>query len=183
MTITSILPTPNPNALKFVADRILKAEGNSNYIVPSQCSHNSLALEIFKLRGVDQIHIFQNTITITKFSYIPWEDLRQKIQDVLEKELLTHQPFYQDPDPEKERRAALSEELMVIEEILDRTIRPALQMDGGDLQCLSYQNHQLLIRYQGACGTCPSSSAGTLEAIKGQLRSEYDPEIEVIIAS
>ena len=47
---------------------------------------------------------------------------------------------------------------------------------------MSYEDHVLVVKYQGACGTCPSSATGTLEAIKGILRDEYDPEIEVYIA-
>jgi Fe-S cluster biogenesis protein NfuA len=55
-------------------------------------------------------------------------------------------------------------------------------MDGGDLQTLNYEDHILLVRYVGACGTCPSSTTGTLDAIKHILRDEYDPEIDVYIA-
>ena len=69
-----------------------------------------------------------------------------------------------------------------IEEILDRRIRPGLQGDGGDLKVLSYNDNVLLVQYQGACGTCPSSTTGTLEAIRAILQDEYDPEIEVYIA-
>jgi len=38
----------------------------------------------------------------------------------------------------------------------------------------------LYVSYQGACGTCPSSTTGTLMAIEGILREQYNPEIEVI---
>ena len=72
--------------------------------------------------------------------------------------------------------------LKVIEEILDRTISPGLQADGGDVQAISLEDDVLLVRYQGACGTCPSSTTGTLEAIKSILRNEYKPEIDVYIA-
>ena len=73
-------------------------------------------------------------------------------------------------------------ELKKIEEILDRTVRPGLQGDGGDIQTLSLDNKVLMVKYQGACGTCPSASTGTLEAIKSILRDEYDPELDVYIA-
>ena len=82
----------------------------------------------------------------------------------------------------KERRKNLPAELIQIEEILDRRIRPGLQGDGGDLKVLSYNDNVLLVQYQGACGTCPSSTTGTLEAIRAILQDEYDPEIEVYIA-
>ena len=35
------------------------------------------------------------------------------------------------------------------------------------------------IRYQGACGGCPSSTGGTLRVIENHLKSQLDPEIKV----
>ncbi|PJA96498.1 MAG: thioredoxin, partial [Ignavibacteriales bacterium CG_4_9_14_3_um_filter_34_10] len=40
----------------------------------------------------------------------------------------------------------------------------------------------LFIRYQGACGSCPSSIRGTLVAIENLLKRELDPTIEVVSA-
>lgn len=37
----------------------------------------------------------------------------------------------------------------------------------------------LFIRYQGACGSCPSSTTGTLMAIQNLLQSEIDEELVV----
>ncbi|MGZ3691140.1 MAG: NifU family protein [Pseudobdellovibrio sp.] len=34
--------------------------------------------------------------------------------------------------------------------------------------------------YQGACGTCPSSTSGTLMAIEGILKDEFNPSVEVV---
>jgi NFU1 iron-sulfur cluster scaffold homolog, mitochondrial len=175
-------PTPNPNALKFIADRPVKAEGSSTYRTPMECEQNPLARSLFMIRGVDQLHFFDNVITVTKFNFEDWEGLEQEILELLHKEIPQHNPEYYDPDPKAERRKALSAELQQIEAILDRTIRPGLQADGGDIETLSLEDHILLVRYQGACGTCPSSTTGTLEAIKGILRDEFDPEIQVYIA-
>ena len=41
--------------------------------------------------------------------------------------------------------------------------------------------NQLIVHYQGACGTCPSSISGTLRGIQNLLRS-IEPEIEVVLA-
>lgn len=177
-----VQPTPNPNALKFILDRPVKIEGNSTYTTPSQCGENKLALHLFAIRGVDQLHFFDNMITVTKFNYEDWEAIENQIIDCLKENITDHNPDYYDPDPEAERRKKLSPELLKIEEILDKTIRPGLQGDGGDIVALSYEDHILLVKYQGACGTCPSSATGTLEAIKSILRDEFDPEIDVFIA-
>lgn len=173
--------TPNPNALKFVCSKALKKEGNSTYRSPNECAENNLAIELFKIRGVDQIHFFDNVVTITKFSYQDWEQVEKEVITCLQTHLPAHNPDYFDPDPEAERRRNLPAEQQEIENILDKTIRPGLQGDGGDIQTVSYQNNVLLVQYQGACGTCPSSTTGTLEAIRSILRDQYNPEIEVYI--
>ena len=70
--------------------------------------------------------------------------------------------------------------LLRINEILDEKVRPALMGDGGYLEIIGLSDHTLSIRYQGACGSCPSSLTGTLMAIEGMLKQEVDPELEVI---
>jgi len=70
--------------------------------------------------------------------------------------------------------------LLRINEILDEKVRPALMGDGGYLEVLGLQEHTLSIRYQGACGSCPSSLTGTLMAIESMLKQEVDPDLEVI---
>lgn len=177
-----IQPTPNPNALKFILNMPVKNNGNSTYKSPSECADNHLALELFKVRGVDQLHFFENVIAITKFSYEDWDSVETNVMKVLQHEMPKHNADYNDPNPEAERRNNLSPELQQIEAILDKTIRPGLQGDGGDIQALTYQDNILMVKYQGACGTCPSSTTGTLEAIKAILRDELNPEIEVYIA-
>lgn len=177
-----IQPTPNPNALKFILNYPVKNQGNSTYKSPSECGENKLALELFKVRGIDQLHFFENVIAVTKFSYEDWNNVEVGITKALKEFMPTHNPDYNDPNPEADRRKNLSPELQQIEAILDKTIRPGLQGDGGDIQALTYQDNILMVKYQGACGTCPSSTTGTLEAIKSILRDELNPDIEVYIA-
>jgi Fe-S cluster biogenesis protein NfuA len=177
-----IEPTPNPNALKFILNIPVKNQGSSTYRTPAECGENILALELFKQRGIDQLHFFENVISVTKFSYEDWDSVEKSITAVLKNHAPSHDANYNDPNPEEERRNNLSPELLEIEKILDKTIRPGLQGDGGDIQALTYKENILMVKYQGACGTCPSSATGTLEAIRAILRDEYNPEIEVYIA-
>ena len=75
--------------------------------------------------------------------------------------------------------SSASSEIEKINEVLNQTIRPSLQMDGGDLKLISYDNNVLKIRYQGACGSCPNAMFGTLQAIEGVLKERYNPNIVV----
>jgi NFU1 iron-sulfur cluster scaffold homolog, mitochondrial len=76
--------------------------------------------------------------------------------------------------------AADNPKLAEIEAILDDRIRPYLAGDGGWLEVVDLTDKILQIRYEGACGSCPSSLTGTLMAIENMIKEEIDPEIEVI---
>jgi Fe-S cluster biogenesis protein NfuA len=182
--MTNILtqPTPNPNAIKFILHKDVKTDGKTSFKNPKQAKEVPLAASLFDLRGVDQVHFFQNVITISKFTFEPWDTLEPAVMTQIESLIDDHNPNFVDHDPEVERRKNLSGDMLSIEQILDRRIRPGLQGDGGDLKVLSYNEKVLIVQYQGACGTCPSSTTGTLEAIRGILQDEFDPEIEVYIA-
>lgn len=180
-------PTPNPNALKFICPNAVTNRGKVSIKEPAQCLHVPLARELFELRGVDQLHFFEQVITVSKFSFEPWDELEGKVLKVLNEYLPAHDADFVIEGPAGSQqtvvdRSHLSPELQQIEEILDQKIRPGLQGDGGDLLCLSFEHPVLLIRYQGACGSCPSSTMGTLEAIRQILKDDFNPAIEVYIA-
>lgn len=178
--LISIQDTPNPNAWKFVLDRPVLLEGKATYSAPAEAEGNRLALDLLALDSVKQVHFFQNVITITaRFDADP-DAVQQSAIAVIQTRMPVHNPAFGVQDSKKARRESLSPELQKIEEILDRTIRPGLQGDGGDIDIVKYEENKLWVMYQGACGTCPSSTAGTLMAIEGILRDEFDPGIEVI---
>ncbi|MES2525771.1 MAG: NifU family protein [Bdellovibrionota bacterium] len=177
-----VQPTPNPNALKFITEKDVKTEGKVSFKTPQDCREVPLAAALFDLRGVDQIHFFQNVITVSKFSFEDWESLEPAIQTCIESFIDDHNPEFKVFDPEADRRNNLSPELRAVEEILDKRIRPGLQGDGGDLVVKDFKDNVLIVKYQGACGTCPSSTTGTLEAIRSILRDEVNPDIEVYLA-
>jgi len=80
-------------------------------------------------------------------------------------------------------RPELDENDAVIQDVrrvLAAAILPALAADGGGLDIVGRHEKQIMIRYQGACTSCPSGLTGTLMAIEGILRKEVDPEIVVI---
>ncbi len=178
----TIQPTPNPNALKFILNRDVKTDGKVSFKTPQDCKDVPLALCLFDLRGVDQIHFFQNVITISKFSFEDWDALEPAVQTCIENFIDDHDPNFKVFDPEASRRENLSPELQQIETILDKRIRPGLQGDGGDLVVKDFKDNVLIVKYQGACGTCPSSTTGTLEAIRSILREEVNQDIEVYLA-
>lgn len=175
-----IQPTPNPNAWKFVLDRPVLLEGKATYADAPEAANNVLARSLFEIPDVRQVHFFQNVITITNNFDADVEELHKAIVAVIQTRLPVHNPAQTQRDERKMDRSRLPEGLRQIEEILDRTIRPGLQGDGGDIAVMKYEENKLYVHYEGACGTCPSATSGTLMAIEGILRDEYNPQIEVI---
>lgn len=172
--------TPNPAAWKFVLDRPVLTEGKATYSNIEEAAQNHLATGIFEISGVKQVHFFQNVITVTHSFDADSEEIQKAVCAVIQARMAVHNPNQTPIDEKKLRRQNQSPEVQQIEEILDRTVRPGLQGDGGDLDIVSYADNKLTVFYQGACGTCPSSTTGTLMAIEGILRDEFNPDIEVI---
>jgi hypothetical protein len=113
----NVEPTPNPNALKFICDTYIRNEGKVSFKDPMDCLDIPLAKELFNIRGVDQIHFFQNVITVSKFSFEPWDELEPKILSKIQELAPSHDPNFSVYDPEFDRRKALTPELLEIENI------------------------------------------------------------------
>lgn len=177
-----IQSTPNPLARKYILNQDLKKEGRVSYQKPSECRHVPLAEGLINIEGVTQVHFFENVLTVTQDGAHEWSTLDQKVQSLVQNKIGSHDCGFENyPETTKESGAALSPELAIIDEILDRTIRPGLQMDGGDVEPLDLDGHILTVRYLGACGGCPSSVTGTLQAITQVLRDEFHNELEVVV--
>ena len=179
--------TPNPNALKFVLNVPVKAEGNVTYKNIGQCQHNPLAKAIFELSNfIKEVYFFDNYITVTQDGTADWDELEEKIRTTIMAKAKDHDPnFIIEEAPKKQAAAAAAQdnpEISRINAILDETVRPALQMDGGDIQVVGYEGNTVKVFYQGACGSCPSSSMGTMQAIENILKDQFNPEITVELA-
>jgi NFU1 iron-sulfur cluster scaffold homolog, mitochondrial len=172
--------TPNPSAIKFIINFALKSAGNATFTSQEQCAHLPLAAAFFTIPGVEQIYFFQNTVTVTHTDELPADMVKDHVKAIIKTRLSIHNPDFESLEEKKTKekpdRSHLSPERLEIEEILDRTIRPGLQSDGGDIEVVDFQNNEVKIMYQGACGGCPSSMMGTLEAIQSILRNEMKNE-------
>lgn len=171
--------TPNPNAWKFILDRPVLNEGKATYADAQEASQNKLAASLFEVPDVRQVHFFQNVITVTHNFDADVERVQKDVISMIQTRWVLHNPNQTPVEEKKMQRSSLPEDIRKIEEILDRTIRPGLQGDGGDLTVVKFEDGKLYVHYEGACGTCPSSTSGTLMAIEGILRDELNEPIEV----
>ncbi|NTV29650.1 MAG: NifU family protein [Candidatus Omnitrophica bacterium] len=179
----SIQPTPNPNALKFVLNvpaksrdsAVFKSSGADAGAVP-------LAEALLKLPAVTEVYFSGYFITVTQSGSADWDVLEKAVRKVILENIGKHNPDFELKRSSSATPVKAQGELGKIEDILDRTIRPALQRDGGDLQVMSLEGKVLTISYQGACGCCPHAAMGTLYAIQNILRDQYDPELVIEMA-
>lgn len=76
------------------------------------------------------------------------------------------------------------EQLELIQDAIDRYIRPILVKDGGDMFILDYINKpeiELRLAYQGACAGCSLGATSTYELIKNTLSQVIDENIKIYI--
>lgn len=178
--------TPNPFALKFIANQAFKNEGKVTFYNKVEAENLPLVRDLFDIEGVKQVYLFQNTITITHDGMMMDEDFSKQVTAVLHSRYPIHDPNFkaqeEDSSFKKSERPQHNDPLLMqMEEVLDRTIRPGLQADGGDIEILKLDGNELYIAYQGACGGCPSSMMGTLDAIQGILRHELPMQDLIVI--
>lgn len=189
--------TPNPAAIKFVANKVLVPYGATvEYKNPEECSEAPLARVLFSFPFVESVFMSSNFVSITKKDFIEWDEIVRELRDYLTNYLQAGQPIFHKPPtktqhvthkedgsteqikltatPENER-----EEKIV--NILEEYVRPAVESDGGAIHFKSFDNGTLTVRLSGACSGCPSSS----QTLKGGIENifkKFMPEVQEVVA-
>ena len=68
-----------------------------------------------------------------------------------------------------------------IEEVLNEKIRPAVAMDGGDIQLKSYKDGVAEVMLKGSCAGCPSSAVTLKQGVERMIK-HYVPEVNSVTA-
>jgi Fe-S cluster biogenesis protein NfuA len=182
--IADIQETPNPNAVKFLLKEPVSAGTSHSFKNSEAAANDELAKSLFDVGDVVSVFYMDKMITVEKTDEAEWDE----ILPALAVPIRAAQPVagarsaavaavggaiaaavsYDDP------------KLREIDALLDERIRPYLAGDGGWLEIVGLEGNMLRIRYEGACGSCPSSLTGTLMAIENMIKDEIDPDIEVV---
>src|SRR5687768_13148501 len=181
--ISDIEETPNPNAVKFILREPVSNGVARQYGSAEQAVNDPLAKSLFEVGNVVSVFYMDRMITVEKVDEADWDDLLPALAVPIRATEAVNAPAAAAAAAVGGAIAAITSDdprLVKINEILDERVRPALMGDGGYLEVLGLSDHTLSIRYQGACGSCPSSLTGTLMAIEGMLKQEVDPDLEVI---
>jgi len=184
--IADIQETPNPNAVKFILKEAVSHGTSHSFKKREDAVGNQLAESLFDVGNVVSIFYMDKMITVEKTDEVEWDtilpDLAVPIRAAESVSVSNGNGNAAAAVGGAIAAAAASDDPKVreIEAILDERIRPYLAGDGGWLEVVELAGNTLRIRYEGACGSCPSSLTGTLMAIENMIKEEIDPEIEVV---
>ena len=186
--IDNIEETPNPNAVKFILKEPVTNGTTRSFHSAGEAEDDPLGRALFEVGEVVSVFYMDKMVTVEKEESADWDDLLPRLAVPIRAaegaggRAAAAAASVAGESVGGALGALMSDDprLMRINEILDERIRPALAGDGGWLEVLGLKENRLSIRYQGACGSCPSSLSGTLMAIEGMIRQEVDPEIEVV---
>jgi NFU1 iron-sulfur cluster scaffold homolog, mitochondrial len=192
--VLRIQPTPNPDAFQFILNGKVIDSGTKTFDSPDDAGENLMAQAVFDIFGVQSIFIKENFVTITKSNTVGWHTIMEKIGGTIETHLLHYEngdeadgpkgdndihPVLEDFKKEEFFNYNIDRKTEVINALLDVAIRPALANDGGGINLISVEDKTIKVHYQGACGSCPSSTTGTLQYIEQFLKEAIHPDVEV----
>jgi len=181
--IADIQETPNPNAVKFILKEPVSHGTSHSFKSIADGQSDELAKSIFDVGEVVSVFYMDKMITVEKTDEAEWDEILPAIAvPIRAAETAARTNGNGAAAVGGAIAAAVGEndpKLREIEALLDERIRPYLAGDGGWLEIIELADQTLRIRYEGACGSCPSSLTGTLMAIENMIREEIDPEISV----
>jgi Fe-S cluster biogenesis protein NfuA len=176
--IADIEYTPNPNAVKFILREPITSGSSRSFQNAQSAQADPLASALFAVGNVTSVFYMDRFITVNKDDEAPWEEMLKKLAEPIRAAPTASEPLAQAQTPGY--TPGENPLLDRINQVLDEKVRPGLAGDGGGLEIIGLDDKKLLIRYQGACGSCPSSIGGTMMAIEYMLKEDVDPDIEIV---
>lgn len=185
--------TPNPDSLKFVTNRMIY-KGTADFREEELAKEWSpLATELFEMPFVKGVYICNNFVTITKEFNYDWADIMLKVKEYLKGYIGDEKPIIKDgfeeamAKIEEERGASYdyteneAEIVKKIKDLIDTHVKPAVEMDGGNIEFKSWDQGKVTLVMQGACSGCPSSTVTLKQGIEGMLQRMI-PEVKEVVA-
>ena len=184
--------TPNPEAAQFIMSEDVIRKGTKTFQSANEAQGDALAEALFKIYGVENVFVKENFVTVTKSPVVGWTTIMEPIQETLEQHFSFYETCDEDEKPKVESSDILEQvdvedfpkltgeqKCDIINAMLDHAIRPALANDGGGITLLAVEDNVVKVHYQGACGTCPSSTTGTLQYIETFLQDTLSKDLTV----
>lgn len=177
--------TPNPNALKFIPKQF-SIDKTYRFTSIKEAERSTLAYRIFNLDGIAEVFFGMDFISITVQDVKFWPQIRPVIIAYITEYLASEMPIiskdYQESSDVKITDSSDydGQEAELVEQIIDvinDRVRPAVAMDGGDIQFCYYKDSIVYLQLSGACAGCPSADITLKQGIERMLMY-YFPEIQ-----
>ena len=84
-----------------------------------------------------------------------------------------------EPKADTKPRLTNLQKIRMIEETIDREIRPSLRQDGGDVDIIDIIGNRVLVATRGACATCKAADITLKHFVEHRLRELVSPDITV----
>ncbi len=97
-----------------------------------------------------------------------------QIQEIINSTLGMEQPV-----KKHEKRLTNIQKIKLVEETLEREIKPALQKDGGSIELVDVDGNTILVKLHGTCATCIKSEVTLKHYVETKLRELVAPELVV----
>lgn len=79
----------------------------------------------------------------------------------------------------KPTRLTNIQKIKLIEETLEREIKPSLKQDGGDIELIDIEGDKVIVKLRGTCATCVASQVTLKHYVESKLRELVTPELVV----
>ena len=98
----------------------------------------------------------------------------EKIQEIIDKSASKERETEKKP-----RKLSNIQKIRLIEETLEREIRPELKKDAGDIDLIDVDGDRVFVKLRGACATCSVSQVTLKHYVEAKLRELVTPELVV----
>ena len=184
--------TPNPESLKFVSNRMVY-RGTADFREEELAKEWSpLATALFELPYVRGVYICNNFVTISKELNYSWDDVKLKAKQFIidyidaDKEIISEgfeaaMAEIEEADGVAYEYTGEQKELVKrIKDLLDTYVKPAVEMDGGNIEFKHFKEGIVTVILQGSCSGCPSSTVTLKAGIEGMMKRMIPEVTEVV---
>lgn len=184
--------TPNPSAMKFVANKNL-VSSMFEFSSIDDAKVSPFATALFNFSFVKSVFIDQNYISITKYDVADWNDITMELREFIrsyiengkEIVLVNASEITKNNGTSKEEDFETLDDISKeIVNILEEYVKPAVASDGGNIQFESYDAETKTVKVilQGACSGCPSSTITLKNGIENMLKEMLKGKVEFVEA-
>jgi len=180
--------TPNPESVMFQPEKCdVMGAGNKvkTFTNKYETQESPLAAALFKVKGVKEIMLAAEHVTVTKDANVGWELIEPNVQLVMSQFFAAGLQVVRPSSIEREERTQDLEpdslEAQIVD-LIEERVRPFVQQDGGDVSFSSFDHADgtLKLLMHGACSGCPKSNVTLQIGIKN-LMQHFIPEVKDVV--